>query len=124
LDTKPIFVWKVSYHKHKSRNTSNYVAHRTRSKADYKDQHVGSRTRSMMHCINVNNLIVQNIFFPLHDVTVFRGHGKYPAKDLQLVELVSKVYQNVLMNTKYHIDFDYLRKLHMLDKTDKANYTS
>jgi hypothetical protein len=77
-----------------------------------------------MHCINVNNLIVQNIFFPLHDVTAFRGHGKSPAKDLQLVELVSKVYQNVLMNTKYHIDFDYLRQLHMLDKTDKANYTS
>jgi hypothetical protein len=51
LDTKPslTFVWKYSHHKHRSRNTNNDVSNRTRSKADYTDQHVGSRTRSKMH---------------------------------------------------------------------------
>jgi hypothetical protein len=57
LDTKPslTFIWKGSHHKHKSRRTSNDVSNRTRSKADYTDQHVGSRTWSKMHNMNVNN---------------------------------------------------------------------
>jgi hypothetical protein len=58
------------------------VSNRTRSKADYTDRHFGSRTRSKMHEINVNNLSVQNLFFPLHDATLFQGHGKYQAQDL------------------------------------------
>jgi hypothetical protein len=51
LDTKPSlsFVWKDSHHKHKSRKTNNDVSNRTRSKADYIVQHIGSRTRSKMH---------------------------------------------------------------------------
>jgi hypothetical protein len=51
LDTKPSlsFVWKDSHHKHRSRKTNNDVSNRTRSKADYTDQHIGSRTRSKMH---------------------------------------------------------------------------
>jgi hypothetical protein len=69
LDTKPSFVWKDSHHKHKSTKTYNDVSNRTRSKADYTDQHIGSRTRSKMHNINVNNLSVQNLFFPLHDTS-------------------------------------------------------
>jgi hypothetical protein len=62
LDTKPSvsFVWKDSHHKHKSRRANNDVSNRTRSKADYTDQHIGNRTRSKMHNINVNNLSVQN----------------------------------------------------------------
>jgi hypothetical protein len=46
LDTKPslTFVWKDSHHKHKSRRANNDVSNRTRSKADYTDQHIGSRT--------------------------------------------------------------------------------
>jgi hypothetical protein len=74
LDTKPSlsFVWKDSHHKHKSRNTNNDVSTRTRSKADYTDQHIGSRTLSKMHDINVNNLSVQYLFFPLHDATLFK----------------------------------------------------
>jgi hypothetical protein len=69
LDTKPSlsFVWKDNHHKHKSRNTNDDVSNRTRSKADYTDQHIGSRTRSKMQNINVNNLSIQNLFFPLHD---------------------------------------------------------
>jgi hypothetical protein len=56
LDTKPSlsFVWKDSHHKHKSRRNNNDVSNRTWSKADYTDQHIGSRTRSKMHNINVN----------------------------------------------------------------------
>jgi hypothetical protein len=79
LDTKPslTFVWKYSHHKHRSRNTNNDVSNRTRSKADYTDQHVGSRTRSKMH--KINNLSVQNLFFPLHDEIVFQAHGKFQA---------------------------------------------
>jgi hypothetical protein len=46
LDTKPSFVWKNSHNKHKSRKTNNDASNRTRSKTDYKDQHIGSRTRS------------------------------------------------------------------------------
>jgi hypothetical protein len=58
LDNKPrlIFAWKDSHHKHKSRRTNNDVSNRTGSKADYTDQHIGSRTRSKMHNVNVNNL--------------------------------------------------------------------
>jgi hypothetical protein len=81
LDTKPSvsFVWKDSHHKHKSRRTNNDVSNKTRSKADYKDQHIGSRTRSKMHNINVNNVSVQNLFFHLHDAISFQGHGKSQA---------------------------------------------
>jgi hypothetical protein len=108
LDTKPSFVWKDSHHKHKSRRTNNDVSTRTRSNADYTDQHIGSRTRSKMHNINVNNLSVQNLFFPLHDAILFRAHGNSQAQDLQLGVLECKVYHNVLMNTKSQIDFDRL----------------
>jgi hypothetical protein len=85
LDTKPIltFAWKDSHHKHKSRRTNNDVSTRFRSKVDYTDQHIGSRTRSKMHNINVNNLSVQNLFFPLHDATLFQGHGKSQAQYFQ-----------------------------------------
>jgi hypothetical protein len=58
------------------------VSNRARSKADYTDQHDGSRTRSKMHNINVNNLSVQNLFFPLHNAIIFQGHGKSQAQDL------------------------------------------
>jgi hypothetical protein len=119
LDTKPSFVWKDSHHKHKSRRTNNDVSNRTRSKADYTDQHIGSRTRSKIH--SVNNLSVQNLFFPLHDAILFQGHGKSQAQDLQLGVVECKVYHNVLMNTKYQIDFDRLLQLHMLDFTEKDN---
>jgi hypothetical protein len=48
LDTKPSlsFVWKDSHHKNKSRRNNNDVSNTTRSKADYTDQHIGSRTWS------------------------------------------------------------------------------
>jgi hypothetical protein len=72
LDNKPSFVWKDRHHKHKSRRTNNDVSNRTRSKADYTDQHIGSRTRSKMHNINVNTLSAQNLFFPLHDAIYFK----------------------------------------------------
>jgi hypothetical protein len=80
-------------------------------KADYTDQHIGSRTRSKMHNINVNNLSVQNLFFPLHDAILFQGTGKSQAQDLQLGVLEGKVYHNVSMNTKSQIDFDHLLQL-------------
>jgi hypothetical protein len=84
LDTKPslTFVRKDSHHKHKSRRTNKDVSNRTRSKADYTDQHIGSRTRSKMHNINVNKLKVQNLFFFLHHAILFQGHGKSQAQDL------------------------------------------
>jgi hypothetical protein len=116
LDNKPIstFVWKDSHHKHKSRRTNNDVSNRIRSKEDYTEQHIGSRTRSKMHNINVNNLSVQNLFFPLHDAILFQGHGKSQGQDLQLGVVEFKVYHNVVMNTKSQIDFDRLLQLHMI----------
>jgi hypothetical protein len=44
LDTKPssTFLWKDSHHKNESTKTNNDVSNRTRSKADYTDQHIGS----------------------------------------------------------------------------------
>jgi hypothetical protein len=82
LDTKPssTFVWKYSHHKHKSRKSNNDVSNRTRYKADYTDQHIDNRTRSKIHNINVNNLSVQNLFFPLHDATLIQGHVKSQAR--------------------------------------------
>jgi hypothetical protein len=82
------------------------VSKRTRLKADYTDQHFGSRTRSKMHNINISNLCVQNLFFPLHDATLFQGHGKSQAQDLQLEVLECKVHHNILLNIKSQIDFN------------------
>jgi hypothetical protein len=93
------------------------VSNRTRSKADHTDQYIGSRTRSKMH--NINNVSVQNLFFPLHDAILFQGHGKYQAQDRQLGVAECKVYHSVLMNTKSQVDFDRLLQLHMLDKTEE-----
>jgi hypothetical protein len=102
------FVWKDIHHKHRSRNTDNDVSNRTRSKADYTDQHIGSRTWSKMYSVNVNNLSVENLLFTLHDEILFQGHGKSQAKDLQLGVVECKVYHNVLMKTKSQVDFDCL----------------
>jgi hypothetical protein len=66
LDTKPRFVEKDSHHKHSSRDTSNDMSNRTRSKADYSDQHIGSRTRCWL-VIDIGN---HNFF------AVFDNHGK------------------------------------------------
>jgi hypothetical protein len=107
LDTKPsmTFVWKDSHHKHKSRRTNNDVSNRTKSKADYTDQHIGSRNRSKMHNVNVNNLSVQSLFFTLHNAIYFKDMENFN-QDLQLVVVECKVYHNVLMNTKSQVDFD------------------
>jgi hypothetical protein len=119
LDTKPSFVYKDSHHKHKSRNTNNHVSNRTRSKADYTDQHIGSRTWSKMYSISVINLSVQNLLFPLHDATLFQGHEKSQAQDLQLGVLECKVYHNVLLNIKSQVNFDCLLQLHMIDQSEE-----
>jgi hypothetical protein len=95
------------------------VSNRTRSKADYKDQHIGSRTRSKMHSLNY--VSVQNLFYYLHDATFYQGHGKSQVQDLQLGVLECKVYHNVLMNTKSQIDFDRLLQLHLVDKIEEDN---
>jgi hypothetical protein len=66
---KPSFVWKDSHPKCKSRKTNNDVSNRTKSKADYTDQHDGSRTRSKMHKVNI--LSIQIFLFPQHDAILF-----------------------------------------------------
>jgi hypothetical protein len=100
------------------------VSNRTRSKANYTDQHIGSRFLSKMHNINVNNLSVQNLFFPLHDAILFQGHGKSQVQDLQLGVVECKIYHNVLMNTKSQVDFDCLLQIHTLDNTEEDNNIS
>jgi hypothetical protein len=126
LDTKPslTFVWKNSHHKYKSRKTNKDVSNRTRSKADYTDQHIGSRTRSKIQNVIVHNLSIQNLFFPLHDAILFQGHGKSQAQDVQLGVLECKVYHNVLLNTKSQVDYDRLLQLHMLDQTEEDKVMS
>jgi hypothetical protein len=52
-----------------------------------------------MHNINVNNIRVQNLFFPLRDATLFQGHKQSQEQDLQLGVLECNVYHNVIMNT-------------------------
>jgi hypothetical protein len=103
LDIKPSlsYVWKDSHDKHKSRRTNNDVSTRTRSKADYTDQHIGSRTRSKMH--NINNLSVQNLFFPLHDAILFQVYGKSQEQDLQLGVVECKDYHDVFLNTNFRM---------------------
>jgi hypothetical protein len=85
------------------------------------DQHIGSRTWFKMHNINVNNLRIQKLFFPLHDAFLFPAHGKSQAQDLQSGVAKCKVYHNVLMNTISQVDFDPLLQLHMLDHTEEDN---
>jgi hypothetical protein len=70
---------------------------------------------------NINNLSIKNLFFPLHDATLFQGHGKSQAQDLQPGVVECKVYHNVLMNTKSQVDFDRLMQLYMLDNTEEDN---
>jgi hypothetical protein len=48
-----------------------------------------------MHNINVNNLSVQNLFFPLQDAISFQGHGKSQEQHLQLGVLECKVMQSL-----------------------------
>jgi hypothetical protein len=84
------------------------VSNRTRTKADYTDQNIGSRTRSKIQHVNVNKLCVKNVFFPLHDAILFQGHGKSQSQDLQLGVVECKVDHYVLLNTKSQIDFDCL----------------
>jgi hypothetical protein len=62
----------------------------------------------MMH--NMNNIIILNLFFPLHDAILFQGHGKSQAQHLRLGVVECKVYHNVLWNTKSQLDFDRLLK--------------
>jgi hypothetical protein len=114
LDTKPIltFVWKDSRDKYKSRKINNDVSNRTRSKVDYTEQNIGSRTWSKMH--NMKSLIVQKLFFPLHDAILLQGHGNSQAQDLQLGVVECKV-------TKSQADFDCLLQLHLLNKTEQDN---
>jgi hypothetical protein len=121
LDTKPslTFVWKYSHHKHKSRRTKNDVSNRTRSKADYIDQHIGSRTWSKMHNINVNNLCVQNLFSSMHDAKFISRQCKFSITRLQSGVVECKVYHNVKMKAKSQVDLDSLIQLHMLDKTEE-----
>jgi hypothetical protein len=89
LDTKPslTFVWKDSHHNHTSRKTNNDVSNRTRSKADYTDQNIGSRTWSKMQNINVNILRIQNLFFPLNDAIYFKD-----MESLKYKVLYSSIY--------------------------------
>jgi hypothetical protein len=68
---------------------------------------------------SINNLRVEKIFFPLYDEMLFQAHGMSQAQDLQSGVVVCKVYHNVLLNTKYQIDFDRLLQLHMLDNTEE-----
>jgi hypothetical protein len=68
---------------------------------------------------NLNNLRVQNLFFPLHDATLFQGHGNSQAQDLKLGVVECKVYHNVLLNTKSQVDFDCLLQLNVLDNTEE-----
>jgi hypothetical protein len=60
------------------------VSNITRSKAEYTDQHIGSITRSKMHNINVNNSILQNLFFSLHDTILFQVNGKSQPQDFAI----------------------------------------
>jgi hypothetical protein len=72
-----------------------------------------------MHNVNVNNLSVQKLFFPLHDAILFQRHGKSQAQDLQLGVVECKVYHNLLLKTKSQVDFDCLLQLHMLDNNEE-----
>jgi hypothetical protein len=66
-----------------------------------------------MHIVNVNNLSVQNLFFPLHDSILLQGHVKPHSQDLKLGALECKAYHSVLLNSKYQVDFDRLLQFHM-----------
>jgi hypothetical protein len=79
------------------------VSNRTSSKADYTDQHIDNRTRSNMN--NINNLSVQNLFFPLHDATLFQGHG------LIMVELFVLSISNPKPIISFQINNNLLDKM-------------
>jgi hypothetical protein len=74
-----------------------------------------------MYSTNMNNFSVQNVFFPLHDLTLFQGHGMSQKQDLKLGVLECRVYYNVLLNTKSQIDFDRLLQQNTLDNSEVDN---
>ena len=116
LDKNSSFAFKTIHPKFKSRKVHDDVSTRTRSKADYTNQNVGSRTRTKMQ--SMCNSTVQNFLHPLHDAILFQGHGKFQNNDFQLGVLECKAYNNVLMDSKSQIDFDGLRQIHELDMAE------
>jgi hypothetical protein len=73
-----------------------------------------------MHNVKVNKSRVQNLFFPLHDVILFQGHGKSQEQDLKLGVMECKDYHHVLLNTKSQADFDCFCQLHILDNAEEG----
>jgi hypothetical protein len=61
------------------------VSNRTSCKPDYTDQHIGSRNRSKMQNVDLNNLKVQKLFFPLHNAILFQGYGMIIAKKMEMI---------------------------------------
>jgi hypothetical protein len=70
---------------------------------------------------NIKNLNYQILFFPLYDIISFQGNRKFHEQDLRIEVLKCKVYQNILMNTRSHDEFDRLLQPHMLDNTEEDN---
>ena len=116
LDKKPSLAFKNSHPKFKSRKFNDYVSFRTRSKVDYTDQNAGSRSRFKVQ--SMWNSSVQDFLFPLYDVILFQGHGKFQNNHLRLGVLECKAYHYILMNSKSQIDFDCLRQMHVLDMAE------
>jgi hypothetical protein len=71
----------------------------------------------MVH--NIDNLSVQSLFICLHDAILFQDYGNSQTQDLQLGVFECKVYHDALMNTKSHVNFDFLSEFYMLDKTEE-----
>ena len=117
LDTNSSFAFKVRHPKFKSRKVNDDVSMRT--KADYTNQNVGSRTRSKMQCMC--NSTVQNFIFSLYDAILSQGHGNFQNNDLQLGVLECKAYNSVSMDSKSQIEFDCLRQIHELGMAENEN---
>ena len=93
------------------------MAIRIRSKTGHNDQNVGDRTRSELQAIW--NSSSKEVFFPLYGAIILKGQKNWKNIDLPLHLGASEclIYHSALMKPKFQSDLDWLRQLHILDKT-------
>jgi hypothetical protein len=90
----------------KDRDIKKDVSTRARSKRTYPDQNVGATNRSKMQ--DTFNSSAEGLLFPLHEISHIRNSNTNTRDDSNLGTNERKMYHEVLMKIKFHVDFDHL----------------
>jgi hypothetical protein len=118
LDTTSNIVPRSNLPKQKTRKHNDDVASRKRSKFGHTDQNVADRTRSKLQAIY--NSSSKEMFFPLYDAAMLKGQENWKNVDVPFYFGASEcpIYHSALMKPISQSYLDWLRQLHILDKTE------